>query len=1192
MRKLILLLFVSLLIITSCTKGQGGSGNDSSNSGASNENLIWSSASSLSIICEESSFDVNDFSSYLSDIIGKEVEIITVASDTSNTEHKIIIGNLEYPVSREALAKLEREVDLYSLESSGQSAYLIYAKEGSLGIVYSDSVARCAALNYIMDNVSDEAYRASGVVKSDVFKTEEYLNSARSKARDEDFEKLAAVIDSESASAIRELYKLYDENTYIWLANLYDPDIGGFYYSPSARNTVGFLPDLESTVQALEFLENTGLANIANQKYTKLLPQKTISELSGFVTSLQAENGYFYHPQWGTAISSSRRGRDLGWATKFINATGIVPKYDSPTGGFKGESSVKASSLQLTSSLLSYSKINAVSKVIPVAASSVYSTEESFKAYLDALFQNGDSYSAANSLNSTAGEIKANGRWEFLLNYLRSIQKTNGLWESEVSYNSINGLMKLSEFFGTDFPRAKQALDSVLKIIMLDIGDDVETICYVYNPWVCLDAILPSCTAGERAEIKQFLSENMAELVRITTAKLAAFRQLDGGFSMNQDSSAHTSQGALVAVIGSCESDVNATAIAASTVIKSMFGTYGLKAPSIYCKYDSLHFLDALENMGTIFKDELNTEDPEIITFDDYDPAYGVEENGVVRYPAENVVSNIGDASNFWFTSQIVKNPDSRFDDLVLYAADFTYTDDGVEQYAKTGSNTEFFISNLGVAGECYILDIDLMFAGSDGSSDPVMQIIGARQGTNTQNTLGFNVYTYTRYGKQFLRIGESYAGRDGVQDGEVASGIPADEWFNLRIEAYRKYDPNTSKLDVKIKIYVNGEYAGVSDSSNYNAKSDTYAENEISSFKLAYYRTSPSAFYINNAYVAKANKTYREESVSDSSFSELDDIATVYGFNSGIPSSEDFFIEQFYKDATTGLYTSIDPVNWTEKLESEYGIGTNKGGVRFYESADPKNATNKVLRVFTQNLDSNSGNGTIYINDSNLSAEGTTYEVLFDYYFDTIDFLWRTNEFTLEFQNAAGSKLFGVAFDAREIPESHGGVTEMVMKTDDGTAIDGFVLKSERWYSMKFEYYHDKNDCTNSRMKIYLRDNTGEYICIYDENLYGKTGVVSQLGIRFSAYKVRGNQYLDNVTFAKTDKKYTNETVAKGDDVRISGVIYGDSSAGEGSGNEDSIPGSNVTDDMDNDAWSENDFVNSAYMPTSLTISFYDIPS
>ena len=45
-----------------------------------------------------------------------------------------------------------------------------------------------------------------------------------------------------------------------WLANLYYADIGGFYFSNSARNFNGFLPDLESTVQALGFITNSGMA--------------------------------------------------------------------------------------------------------------------------------------------------------------------------------------------------------------------------------------------------------------------------------------------------------------------------------------------------------------------------------------------------------------------------------------------------------------------------------------------------------------------------------------------------------------------------------------------------------------------------------------------------------------------------------------------------------------------------------------------------------------------------------------------------------------------------------------------------------------------------------------------------------------------------------------------------------------------
>ena len=44
-------------------------------------------------------------------------------------------------------------------------------------------------------------------------------------------------------------------STVKWLADLYDPESGGFYYSNSAKNNVGYLPDLESTSEALSLIE-------------------------------------------------------------------------------------------------------------------------------------------------------------------------------------------------------------------------------------------------------------------------------------------------------------------------------------------------------------------------------------------------------------------------------------------------------------------------------------------------------------------------------------------------------------------------------------------------------------------------------------------------------------------------------------------------------------------------------------------------------------------------------------------------------------------------------------------------------------------------------------------------------------------------------------------------------------------------
>ena len=40
--------------------------------------------------------------------------------------------------------------------------------------------------------------------------------------------------------SIKNIYELYTDDMISWMANLYDPDTGGLYYSNSARNTIGY----------------------------------------------------------------------------------------------------------------------------------------------------------------------------------------------------------------------------------------------------------------------------------------------------------------------------------------------------------------------------------------------------------------------------------------------------------------------------------------------------------------------------------------------------------------------------------------------------------------------------------------------------------------------------------------------------------------------------------------------------------------------------------------------------------------------------------------------------------------------------------------------------------------------------------------------------------------------------------------
>ena len=70
------------------------------------------------------------------------------------------------------------------------------------------------------------------------------------------------------AEAIRDMYTLYKPEMIDWFAELYDPTVGGYYYSNGAKDNekIGYQgvcydlrPDTESTEQALRFIKTSGL---------------------------------------------------------------------------------------------------------------------------------------------------------------------------------------------------------------------------------------------------------------------------------------------------------------------------------------------------------------------------------------------------------------------------------------------------------------------------------------------------------------------------------------------------------------------------------------------------------------------------------------------------------------------------------------------------------------------------------------------------------------------------------------------------------------------------------------------------------------------------------------------------------------------------------------------------------------------
>ena len=290
-----------------------------------------------------------------------------------------------------------------------------------------------------------------------------------------------------ACDAMRELYSLYDERLYLWLAKLWDPTVGGFYYSNSARDTEGFLPDVESTAQALGFISSSGLITGRGSYYPEAITDLMKEKLLGFALSLQdAEDGYFYHPQWGKKVFASRRGRDLGWATSIIRNLGEVPRYPSPLD--------RVSSDTANSTLPEYLQ--------QVSAFRRYLAE--FDAPESKYYHGKNSYGLGNLLQSQARQIIAAGKdyTAVLLDWLEKRQYENGLWEESGGYDAVNGLMKICLIYsacGAEIPRAERALEATIDAIVST--ESVGWVCVFYNPWISANTLLTNIEQHGRAEV-------------------------------------------------------------------------------------------------------------------------------------------------------------------------------------------------------------------------------------------------------------------------------------------------------------------------------------------------------------------------------------------------------------------------------------------------------------------------------------------------------------------------------------------------------------------------------------------------------------------------------------------------------------------------------------------------------------------
>lgn len=390
-------------------------------------------------------------------------------------------------------------------------------------------------------------------------------------------------------AAMKDHYKIYSESIYLWLAGLYDKNIGGFYYSNSGRDNEPFRPDIESTNQATNFMLSSGLIDKPED-----LPLAMREQMTKFCQSLiSPTDGYIYHPQWdyndpNWKQKDSRMGRDMGWAVDM--ARKFKFKYPYPTANERLKASLEKSA-----------KNDDKSNLAPHLRSA-----EALWEYLETYNWETDAYFSGNNVVAQSGQIIAAGLKDVAVDFLNKKQNPQtGLWGVQGGYVGINALLKISGFYREAkavMPNSDKAMQAAIDCITSD--EDCGTICYQYNAWFSVSNILEILrnigTTEAKAEAEKALKvlyKGAPEAIRATTEKVKAFAKPDGAFSYLQKTSTGFSQKAPVSIHMTVESDVNASVIASTGTTRHMYQALELQDFFVpfFDKEDRKKFIEALD---------------------------------------------------------------------------------------------------------------------------------------------------------------------------------------------------------------------------------------------------------------------------------------------------------------------------------------------------------------------------------------------------------------------------------------------------------------------------------------------------------------------------------------------------------------------------------------------------------------------
>ena len=451
----------------------------------------------------------------------KRLGITTHSDSEKKTNAEIAIGDTAREITAKAKIELDKALSAKAPElmASGMpeediTGYLVYSDGESVAVVWKDFQIAPKAIGYLADNPAMPS--EAGVLYSDFFSIMDYLTEHEKKLYEDKWAALEAHIPEkyrdEVIKELRLLNSLRTHESAKWIASLYDPETGAWYISGSARDTEGFLPDIETTFYALSLVGYTGMAEMFDgedymEKFTKAYPKDILDKVGKWLYELQDPDGYFYVPQWPKEFIEERGcqiriTRDVGTAKRVLKALGITPKYsDSNKGGAKKD--------EKSALLTQYESVENFRDYLAgwdEELKTLSDKERAWKFYLwGSYFQS--------TLGLMNDEMK-----KMMVEFFNKHQNPeNGVWTEELYYNSTNAIHKICSVYnsvGAPMNYVDQMIDSTLKILSWDVDTmPCNSSCEIYNVWSVFPYLysnIRNCSSGTPEERQAKCDEKKA----------------------------------------------------------------------------------------------------------------------------------------------------------------------------------------------------------------------------------------------------------------------------------------------------------------------------------------------------------------------------------------------------------------------------------------------------------------------------------------------------------------------------------------------------------------------------------------------------------------------------------------------------------------------------------------------------------